>query len=171
MCWYIPIYRCFYILFDKIDLQIQCYGDHNIEMEEPTEYRETMEVLYNACYGGYTVSDRAIQMHQQRMNYTKNDESDEFFYVESFERHDPVFLEIFHELGNDFSGKNSRIKVKKIPKKYENHYDIHEYDGLERVDILYSKYEADVKSQNIKNIVLHSTMSNDEKIQELKKII
>ena len=163
-----------FVYFYKIDLQIQCYGDHNIEMEEPTEYslqEETMEVLYNACYGGYTVSDRAIQTHQQRINFTINDENDEFFYAECFERHDPVFLEIFHELGNDFSGKNSRIKVKKIPKKYENHYDIHEYDGLERVDILYSKYEVDVKSQNIKNIVLHSTMSNDEKIQELKKII
>ena len=111
-------------------------------------------------------------MHQQRTNFIINNKRDEFFYAERFERHDPVFLEIFHELGNDFNAeKYSKIKVKKIPKKYENHYDIHEYDGLERVDILYSKYEADVKSQNIKNIVLHSTMSNDEKIQELKKII
>lgn len=144
---------------------------NNIEMEEPTE-EETIEVLYNACYGGYTVSDRAIKMHQQRINFTINDKNDEWFYAERFERHDPVFLEIFHELGNDFNaGKYSRIKAEKIPKKYENHYDIYEYDGLERVDILYSKYEADLKSQNIKNIVLHGTMSNDEKIQELKKII
>jgi hypothetical protein len=98
------------------------------------------------------------------------------------ERNDPILIEIYKELGDEFDYiKYSKTLIKKIPKKYEKYYYITEYDGLEEVNIDYAKYEADylkirienIKSilENIKSILENDTIDNDEKINQLKLII
>ena len=57
-----------------------------------------------------------------------------------------------------------------LPKKYENHYIISEYDGLESVEIDYTKYELDNLKQKIKEILENNSMDNDEKIKQFAKL-
>jgi hypothetical protein len=71
---------------------------------------------------------------------------------------------------DDFDEKYSKTGIEKIPKKYENHYYVSEYDGLEKVEIDYTKYELDILKKNIKEILENNSIDNDEKINQFKKI-
>lgn len=116
---------------------------------------ETIEVLYNARHGGYGLSEKAEKMYEERSGRN----------VHSLDsRHSPLLLQIFHELGDEFNSKYCYAKIKKIPKKLENFYEIDEYDGLEEVIIDYYTYE-------LTNTILHSTMNDNEKIIKLKEIV
>ena len=115
---------------------------------------ETIEVLYNAAYGGYNLSEKAMKMFEERK--TIEDVRDACY------RDTPLILQIFHELGDEFSGKCCEVKSKKIKKKYEKFYNITEYDGKEEVYIDYSKYE-------LVSTLLHDTMTDSEKINKLKE--
>jgi hypothetical protein len=113
---------------------------------------ESIEVLYNAGYGGYGLSDKAKKMFEERK--TNEDDEDD--------RDTPLILQIFHELGVEFSDKYCKVKSKKIKKKYKDFYKFSEYDGKEDVYIDYSKYE-------LVSILLHETMTDSEKINKLKE--
>jgi hypothetical protein len=113
---------------------------------------ETIEVLYNDAYGGYGLSDKAKKMFEERK--TNEDFEDD--------RDTPLILQIFHELGIEFSDKFCQVKSEKIPKKYKGFYKISEYDGKEEVYIDYYTYE-------LVSIILHDTMTDSEKINELKE--
>ena len=116
---------------------------------------EQIEVLYNAAYGGYSLSDKAVKMFEERK--TIENVGDAVYY-----RDTPLMLQIFHELGDEFSGKCCKIKSKKINKKHKDFYYITEYDGKERVEIDYFKYE-------LVSTLLDDTMTDSEKINKLKE--
>ena len=100
---------------------------------------EEIEVLLNDCYGGWRISNKAIELYKLRR--TKDSYNRR--------RSDPIFVEIYKELGDEFDGgKGSKTGIEKIPKKYENHYIITEYDGLESIEIDYTKYELDHLKKN-----------------------
>lgn len=125
---------------------------------------EEIEVLFNDCYGGWKVSNKANNLYNLRK--TKNSSN----YLSR--RSDPIFIQIYKELGDEFDGVgHSKTGIEKIPKKYENHYIISEYDGLESVEIDYTKYELDNLKKNIKNILENNSIDNDEKINQFKKMI
>lgn len=130
---------------------------------------ETIEVLYNDCYGGWGVSKKAIKLYNDRMKKINPEHKNIKDCIDIWnKRHDPVLVEIFHELGSNFNGgKYNNSKIKVIPKKYENCYIISEYDGLEKVSIDLTKYKLDMITQIIKS----NSMNSDEKINELKKYI
>ena len=128
-------------------------NDHN---------EEKIEVLYNNCYGGWNISDKTKELYALRKTNNSN-------YCRR--RNDPILIQIYNELGNEFDGKHSKTLITKIPKKYENYYYISEYDGLETVEIDYTKYELDNLKQNIKEIIENDSIDNDEKINKLKKMI
>ncbi len=113
---------------------------------------ETIEVLYNYAYGGYGLSEKALKMLEERKT---NDESE-------YDRDAPLIIQIFNELGDEFNGKCCKVKSKKILKKYEKFYDISEYDGKERVEIDYDKYD-------LVSTIFHETMTDSEKIIKLKE--
>ena len=96
---------------------------------------EEIEVLYNGCYGGWGISDKAKELYTSRQ--IKNDT----YYLRR--RSNTILVQIYKELGNEFDDKYSKTKIEKIPKKFENYYYITEYDGLETVEIDYTKYELD----------------------------
>lgn len=138
-------------------------------MEEKKE--EMIEVLYCNVYGAWNLSKKAIKMYRDRKGkINPEDTEDSIYFCGIEERHDPILLEIYKELGTEFDGKYSRSEIEEIPKKYENYYRISEYDGLETVDIDYHKYDKDMYKIGIETI-LKSEMNNDDKIKELEKIV
>ena len=126
-------------------------------MLEEKEEEEFAEVLYNDSYGGYDTSEKANDLHDV-LNPTGVLDI----------RTDPTWLRIYHELGTEFNGKYSNIKVKKIPKKYilNNCYSISEYDGKEKVNIEYEHYAL----EQIK-LILKSSDMNDEKIHRIELVM
>lgn len=123
---------------------------------------EEIEVLYNICYGGWGISDKARQLYKLR----KTDNSNNYLR----KRTDPILIQIYNELGDEFDGEYSKTAIQKIPKKYENYYYISEYDGFETVEIDYTGYELNNLKKKIKEILENNSIDNDEKINELIKI-
>jgi hypothetical protein len=125
---------------------------------------EEIEVLYNACYGGWSISEKAYELYKTRNNNLSPR------IRRNIIRTDPILIQIYHELGADFDTKYSKTEIDIFPKKYADYITIKEYDGLETVHIDYTQYELDNIKNKIKEI-LQSSLSNDEKINELNKII
>ena len=125
---------------------------------------EEIEVLINDCYGGWSMSNKANKLYKLRKTENSG------YYL--CRRSDPILVQIYKELGDEFDGKtHSKTGIEKIPKKYEKHYIINEYDGLETVEIDYALYELDNLKQKIKEILENNNMDNDEKINQFKKMI
>lgn len=124
---------------------------------------EEIEVLYNACYGGWVISEKAKNIYKLRKSENST------YYSR---RNNPTLIQIFKELGDEFNGtKYCKTALVKIPKIYENYYIISEYDGLETVEIDYTKYELDTLKQKIKEILENDNIDNNGKIKKLKEII
>jgi hypothetical protein len=84
-----------------------------------------MEVVYNTCFGGFGLSDKAIELYKR-----KSQNADEpNIYI----RHDPLLIEVVKELGKDASDVYSDLQIETIPIEYINCYTIVEYDGMENV--------------------------------------
>jgi hypothetical protein len=84
-------------------------------------------VLYNACYGGYHLSDEAWDLFER---YCKEEKVKHKFKY-GVPRHHPILLRVFDELGSkDMSAEHSRIECEEIE---GDKYVIEEYDGLETV--------------------------------------
>ena len=128
---------------------------------------EEIEILINVCYGGWNISKKAIELYKLR-NPSYNVTGNVFDYF--FDRHEPILVQIYKELGDNFDGKYSKTKIKKILKKYENYYDIDEYDGKECVKINYTKYKLDNIYNKIKEI-LQSNNNDNTKINEIEQFI
>lgn len=133
---------------------------------------ETIEVLYNTSYGGFRVSEKVMELYNNRKKEIDSSYKPilyiEQFYNPNMMRHDPILVNIFYEIGNkEFNDMYSNIKIAKIPKKYENHYTITEYDGLENIEIDINKYKVDMIKQIIKNDGIYS----DEKIEKIITIL
>ena len=127
------------------------------------EEEEEIEVLFNDCYGGWGISNKASKLYKLRKTENSNN------YL-SNKRSDPILIQIYKELGDEFDReKYSKTGIEIIPKKYENHYYISEYDGIEKVEIDYIKYELDNLKQKIKEILENNSIDNDEKINQLKR--
>lgn len=135
--------------------------------EERTE-ENTISVLYNSCYGGWTPSDEALEVYNLRSRELNNTAAD-LKYLDGLPRHDPLLVQVFHELGSRFDGEYSKTKVEKIAKKYENYYSIHEYDGLEDVWVNKVRFGHEEKLKTVEAI-LRSSHCNDQKIEELNKM-
>jgi len=119
---------------------------------------EELEILYNGCYGGWGMSEKAEELYKS----LKGDDDINIYSLSI--RTDPVLINLCKEMGKDFNCKYGNVKIIKIPKRYENHYFIHEYDGKETVKIHYALYERDNLLSKIKNIL------DDDNIDDSKKI-
>ena len=116
------------------------------------------KIVYNSCYGGYSLSDKAIDwLSEHGSERTKNfiaqkrieaKEIEDFtsasqeriynvtkFYVmdavRSFlKRHDPDLVAVVEALGKEVNGTFSELDIEEID---EDKYFIEEYDGSETV--------------------------------------
>lgn len=127
---------------------------------------EEIEILYNIRYGGWRISEKAIQLYKLRNpNLILTEDFDYYCH-----RNDLILVQIYKELGDEFDVKYSRTKIKKILKKYENYYGIGEYDGKEWITIDYSQYKLDNIYNKIKEI-LQSNNNDNTKINEIEQFI
>lgn len=120
-----------------------------------------IRVLYNACYGGFSISERAIEEINKRKDTRLRSK---YALNEVENRSDPVVLEVFDLLGSDgFSGKYAKIRAHTIEAKYLDYTVISEYDGLETVDVNMYNY-------NIHSVLSSTEITDEEKVKKLKEI-
>lgn len=81
-----------------------------------------MKVVINTCFGGFSVSRKA--MEQMGFKW------DGYGYPE-IERTDPRLVAVVEELGKKASGPTAELRVVEIPDGIE--YEIEEYDGYEHI--------------------------------------
>ncbi len=84
-----------------------------------------IKVVYNDCYGGFGVSEKAFQkLKDLGVDYKDS------YSVWNIPRHDPRFVQVVEELGKEASSMYANLKVTTIE---GNKYRIDEYDGMETV--------------------------------------
>ena len=126
-----------------------------------------IEVLFNGCYGGFNISDEALAAINKYLEEKNKKKVDIHASCINF-RTDPDVLKIYHLLGNKrFSGKYSNITVELIESKYKDFIHIEEYDGLENVTVNMARYNL----CKMNEILDSNTLSDSEKIKELKQVI
>lgn len=108
------------------------------------------KVVYNACYGGFSLSDEAIEMYLnlKGLKYNKIQERwgsryvldgfKDFYDRRDIERHDPVLVEVLEKLGDRANGECAKLKIEDVASGLL--YRITSHDGYESVDI---KYDSD----------------------------
>lgn len=88
---------------------------------------KTYKVVFNGCYGGFSLSEKAIsRLKELGLNY---DDDYEFNYI-ILERHHPLLIQVVEELGKEASGEYSKLCIATIDTPL---YIIEEYDGFELV--------------------------------------
>ena len=113
----------------------------------------------------FCVSEKAAELYTKYVNDGKTYSTSTIEF--SVSRCDPILIRVFHEIGTEnFSGKYARVKAGYIYKKYENYYDITDYDGKESVYINYEKMNADLNKKILDNVreILRANLTNDEKV-------
>lgn len=91
--------------------------------------KNSYRVLYNDCYGGFSISDEAREKIEE-YNYDKEVLKRRDWNL-NFRSH-PIPLQVFDELGSKrFSGSCAEIVAEDVPTIYA--FAIGEYDGLEEV--------------------------------------
>lgn len=116
-----------------------------------------MKIVYNACYGGYGLSEAAILRYAELAGiklYPEKEyswctayyltsptghEQDNYnrdtFETDSIERHDPLLVQVVEELGADANSPFSKLTIYKTDSRM---YRIDEHDGYETVKTGYS---------------------------------
>lgn len=103
-----------------------------------------MKVVLNKCYGGYGLSDEAIELYLTKKNipivsastgniynYYIVGDDDRFNYYSIKDRHDPILVEVVEELGEKSYGYCAELEIIEIPDGCQ--YQIDEYDGMESI--------------------------------------
>lgn len=124
---------------------------------ESNNLQNSLEILYNSCYGGFGLSYQ-FKNHYNISDYNR-------------ERYDPSLISKVKEFGlKQSSGKYSKLKIKKIeynskiPLKYiENNIKIHEYDGIEHIEI--------DKSNILVQMIEDKLFKNIEEVYEMNELI
>jgi hypothetical protein len=102
------------------------------------------KIVYNACYGGFGLSDKAIQCYSDLAGlgliYTKDSNGNwshwelpdgKYWDGEDLSRTDPVLVQVVEELGEEADGDYAKLAIYELPAG--TLYRIHEYDGLETI--------------------------------------
>ncbi len=90
------------------------------------------KVVYNDCYGGFTLSQAAVQRYRELTGILL------YPHCSEHSRHDPVLVQVVEELGIAASGRFASLSIREIPNGAK--YRIDEYDGNESV-MLIDEYE------------------------------
>ena len=85
-----------------------------------------MKVVINRCFGGFGLSDAALDEYKSRRDITDPD-----FYYYDIPRDCPVLVSMVEEQGTAINGTYSDLKVVEIPDGINWYVD--EYDGMENI--------------------------------------
>lgn len=86
------------------------------------------KIVYNDCFGGFGLSQEAIDRYWELKKKPKPDDWDDY----DLDRDDKILVKVVEELGDDASGPSADLKIRNLKKG--TLYRIDEYDGLERVE-------------------------------------
>lgn len=132
---------------------------------KPTEVA-TLGVAINCCYGGFSLSDKAVEELRKRIGDPKIEKYSFEYYYDEYTRHHPILIEVIKELGEEVNGPFAEIEIVYIEEKYKNHYKVTEYDGMEGIRIKYDNYKLDMIKEIIK-----SDVDNDEKVTKISELL
>ena len=109
------------------------------------------KIVYNGCYGGFSLSDAAVRRYLELTGVPFTEEESEYsfrnaryrigtsvmgegeyFYDWNIERTDPVLAQVVEELGKAASGEYADLCI--IDLKPGTKYRITEYDGSEWIE-------------------------------------
>jgi hypothetical protein len=97
------------------------------------------KVAYNACYGGFSISKKAIAWLIENEKDTLEKDglldklhTDTFSYVSDGLRSHPSLIKVIETLGQEANGMYARLSIKKLDD--DALYRITEYDGFEDVE-------------------------------------
>ena len=124
---------------------------------------DAVPVLYNNCYGGFGFSDKAIDEYNRRLPAG----STQVKYEWEIGRADPLMVQICRELGDEADEEISKIAIGEVPRKFKDHLLIHEYNGLETVQIDIQRYKLD----RINGILSDKVVSNDDKVKMAQEVL
>lgn len=118
-------------------------------------------IVYNAWYGGYSVSDYAARLYGER-------------YLEKWKkasngpsRTDPIFVDVVLELGEKASGQYANLQVQYFNSKYEDFVHCDEYDGLESVVVDVEAYNL----HHIEQIARNTELSAEDIVEKIRAIL
>ena len=114
-----------------------------------------MKVVINSDYGGYGLSNAALELYMTKkgISYVKTSDgfrglhgrylvNGELFTDWDIKRHDSLLVEIVEELGKKSWGSSAKLKVVDLPENCE--YSIDEYDGWESVETWFEITEEEL---------------------------
>lgn len=99
-----------------------------------------MKIVINNCYGGFCLSEKAINRYLKlkgiKLTEEKETLSKAFIYnfSDNVKRNDPFLIQVIEELGTEANGDNADLILFDI--ENGRWYKIKEYDGLESVIFL-----------------------------------
>ncbi len=132
--------------------------EHNFMLEEPK-----VAVLYNACFGGFTLSEQALRKYCEVKGIQCS--QDRLYSVDcGVPRHDPDMVAVVRALGKAANGPCTDIKVKELPRKFLNYYYIEEYDGYESVCIDYKQSRLDRIRAAVENTTAFENATVEQRI-------
>jgi hypothetical protein len=81
------------------------------------------KIVYNACHGGFGLSNKAMTRYRE-LGGTAH-------YNEDISRSDPRLIQVLDELGKEANGPYANLQIADVPSGTK--YRIDEYDGSERI--------------------------------------
>ena len=85
-----------------------------------------MKVVINRCFGGFGLSDEAMQLYAAKKGIKL-----EGFYDWEISRNDPVLVEVVEHLGEAANDWGTDLKVVEIPEGVD--WYVEDYDGVEHI--------------------------------------
>lgn len=79
-----------------------------------------MKIAINTCYGGFSLSQKAIDLYNQLSGK-------EAYYHFDIERNDPFLIQVIEQLGTEANGTSANLHIVEIPEDVKWH--IAQYDG------------------------------------------
>lgn len=86
-----------------------------------------MKILFNNCYGGFGLSEKAIQIYNKR----KGTDYKYSYQLNRGFRNDETLIQIVEELGAEANEEHSELAIAEIPNGA--YWYIEEYDGVETI--------------------------------------
>jgi hypothetical protein len=98
------------------------------------------KIVYNACFGGFGLSERAMVRYAELKGWTYKPEDYQGYFVDEkgvrqnrwdLDRVDPLLAQVVEELGDGVNTRFSNLRIRDLPPG--TRYIITEYDGNEGV--------------------------------------
>lgn len=97
------------------------------------------KIVVNACYGGFGLSDKALELYYEKKGKNSVSESEKEILCDLLiDRDDPILVQVVEELGEEANGEYASLQVIEIPDDAK--WEIMDYDGMEHIQEICRKW-------------------------------